>query len=29
MLGVDSERATAHFEALKRLLDEEAPSYRH
>ena len=29
MLGVDSERATAHFEALKRLLDEEAPNYRH
>lgn len=29
MLGVDSARATAHFEALKRLLDEEAPNYRH
>lgn len=29
MTGVDSERATAHFEALKRILDEEAPNYRH
>ena len=29
MIGVDQERATAHFEALKRLLDEEAPNYRH
>ena len=28
-LGVDAERATAHFEALKRILDEEAPNYRH
>jgi hypothetical protein len=29
MIGVDAERATAHFEALKRILDEEAPNYRH
>jgi len=29
MMGVDAERATAHFEALKRILDEEAPNYRH
>jgi len=29
MTGVDSDRATAHFEALKRILDEEAPNYRH
>jgi ribulose-5-phosphate 4-epimerase/fuculose-1-phosphate aldolase len=28
MEGADRERATAHFEALKRLLDEEAPGYR-
>src|SRR5262249_15776236 len=29
MLGVDSERATEHFGAVKGLLDEEAPNYRN
>lgn len=29
MIGVDHERATAHFEALKRILDEEVPNYRN